>query len=268
MHANCIHHWWSLDDKSSPERGQVLVIILLVAVVGLTVGLSIAGRSLQTVEQTAQTEEANRAFSAAEAGVEEALLDLSTGNSVNIENPELEGGGKISNVTVNEIFATAADPLKVDLKKDEVTQFVLQDASGKNGDGDVVIQWTDPASLVIARVYQRADGGYGLQKYAYNSSSDYAGNNFELWDSTLGGKKISVDEGGEGVLLRIRAMYADTKLTIWWEEDNGNLPSQSRVIESTGQAGESQRTVKVIRMRPALPAIFDYVLFSGGSISK
>src|SRR3990167_4489601 len=57
--------------KHVNDSGQTVVIILLVAVVAATIAFSIAGSSLKNIEQTATTEETNRAFSAAEAGNEE-----------------------------------------------------------------------------------------------------------------------------------------------------------------------------------------------------
>lgn len=58
------------------QEGQALIIILLVMSVVMTVVLSSVSRSVTEVVVTGHEEEALRAFSAAEAGVEEKLLDL------------------------------------------------------------------------------------------------------------------------------------------------------------------------------------------------
>src|SRR5882724_2093664 len=55
------------------QRGQVLLIIILVMTVALTVGLSVATRTVTNLRTTAEEENSQRAFSAAEAGVEQAL---------------------------------------------------------------------------------------------------------------------------------------------------------------------------------------------------
>lgn len=253
-----------MDQARSQQSGQVLVLILLVSVVGLTIGLSIAGRSLQNVEQGAQTEEANRAFSAAEAGIEEALLDLQQSGSVDvssIEGTDLTGGGRIKDISPNVLLPNSeANAMVVELKKDEVVQIALEDA-GTYARQDVTVKWEADASLVLARIYEDG-GGYGVQKYAYNSTGRT--NGFGLWDP---GDQVQIDpddNGQDGVALRIRAMYADTKIRIW----GSDLPAQGTQIDSTGQSGESERKVRVVRTLPALPAIFDYVLFSGGSITK
>lgn len=51
----------------------MILVILLVMAVGLTVGLSVASRSVTDVAFSTKIEESNRAFSAAEAGIENAL---------------------------------------------------------------------------------------------------------------------------------------------------------------------------------------------------
>lgn len=62
-------------DANASQRGQVLVILVLVLAVLLTVVLSVASRSVTEVTLTSFEENALRAFSAAEAGVEQALLN-------------------------------------------------------------------------------------------------------------------------------------------------------------------------------------------------
>lgn len=56
------------------EKGQALLLVLLSMAVVLTVVLSIVSRSIVDVSVTSKEEEALRAFSAAEAGVEKALI--------------------------------------------------------------------------------------------------------------------------------------------------------------------------------------------------
>lgn len=55
------------------EKGQTLLIIVLIMVVGLTVGLAVASRSIINVRTSTEEENSQRAFSAAEAGIEQAL---------------------------------------------------------------------------------------------------------------------------------------------------------------------------------------------------
>jgi len=59
---------------TSSASGQALLIILLIMAVGLTIGLSITSRSITDIKISELSEESARAFSAAEAGIEEVLL--------------------------------------------------------------------------------------------------------------------------------------------------------------------------------------------------
>ncbi len=61
------------------QKGQALIIILLVMAVVMTVVLSAVSRSVTEVSVTSYEENALRAFSAAEAGIEEKLLNPTIG---------------------------------------------------------------------------------------------------------------------------------------------------------------------------------------------
>lgn len=53
--------------------GQILVVLLLIMIVGLTVGLYLLGRTTTDISLTTKITDSSRAFNAAEAGVEEAI---------------------------------------------------------------------------------------------------------------------------------------------------------------------------------------------------
>jgi len=66
------------------KNGQVLIIILLAMVIAVTVALSVASRAVTNVRLTTHTEEAQVAYSAAEAGIEQVLK---TGPEAAMSNP-------------------------------------------------------------------------------------------------------------------------------------------------------------------------------------
>lgn len=78
------------------EKGQAVIILLLIMLVALTIGLAITQRSLTDISTSNKGEESSRAFSAAEAGIEQALqtgvaspvtnLGNNSGAVVNISN--------------------------------------------------------------------------------------------------------------------------------------------------------------------------------------
>lgn len=78
--------------RKNNQKGQALLLVLLSMSVVLTVVLSIVSRSILDVAVTTGEEEALRAFSAAEAGVERALIIGSDIGKTNIGDAEFTTG--------------------------------------------------------------------------------------------------------------------------------------------------------------------------------
>src|SRR3972149_4690052 len=55
------------------QKGQVLLIVVLVMIVALTVGLSLISRSVTNLRTSTEEAESQKALAAAEAGIEQAL---------------------------------------------------------------------------------------------------------------------------------------------------------------------------------------------------
>lgn len=250
------------------QSGQAIVVILLVAVVGLTVGLSIAGTSIKNIQNTSTTEETNRAFNAAEAGIEEALLLVEQGAAAPVVAPHpLAAGSAVKNVQINSVNSLTL----TQLAKDDVAQINLSCATCTAG--DVRIVWDENTALVLTKISGSAPN-YTVQRQALNCGSNplFSGNGF-AFGTDIGTKceyQMAVD-GSTDKVLRLRSMYGATGLSVaaYPSTATNRLPSQSTVVVATGQSGETERTVQVERSLPVPPAIFDYVLFSAsGSLSK
>ena len=52
------------------QKGQILLLVVLVMTIALTIGLSLATRTITDIRTTTEEENSQRAFSAAEAGIE------------------------------------------------------------------------------------------------------------------------------------------------------------------------------------------------------
>ncbi|MCA9391846.1 hypothetical protein KC614_01410 [candidate division WWE3 bacterium] len=246
------------------QNGQIVALILLVILVGATIGLSIAGTAIKNIQETDLTEESERAYSAAEAGLEDALLQLENGSTITFSSPiPLEGGGTITNIESQDMTSLSIP----NLEKDGVAQVKL----GTGASGTLNISWDQGTALVLTMISGNAEP-YEVTRYAYNCGSGLPSNGFSSLTATAGKCTTSMAIDGNGSpfdqLLRIRAMYADTALTA----EPGlvsTLPVQSVVVKATGQSGETERTVQVERSIPVAPALLDYVLFSSqGSLSK
>ncbi len=281
--------------------GQILVLVLLVVLVALTIGLSIASRTLSTLRNSAELDQSNRAFSAAEAGIERALVQLKTNpNACNETDCSASISGVDAKVSVTDAGGTT-DAFGVStLDKDEVIQVNLDSYEGtsldlywgNNGD-NVGATCPNASAVVVSVVYKDSSGSYGLHKGAYDGCLDSGrlANNFDHSSSSITvnpttvldlqdgethgsyGYKVSLDltpggsyvaSGSLPVMVRVRLMYVGDK-PIAFDPGANVLPFQGQQIISTAVVGGKQRTVKVLKTTSSLPAIFDYALFNGST---
>lgn len=252
------------------RKGQIVPLILLIVLVGATIGFSIAGTAIRNIQQTALTEESERAYTAAEAGLEQVLLELeNTGTANAINTPiNLSSGAQIKKVEVTPIRSLNI----ANLPKDEVAQINLSNPSYVPvGTEQLRLVWDNTAALVITKIGTGvAPDPYTVTRWAVYCGVAARGDNFDL--ATVFGTNqcemnINFDPTVD-LVLRIRTMYSATSLTA---EPTilDSLPVQSTRLVSTGQSGEAERTVQVERSAPVPPAILDYVLFSSqGSLTK
>lgn len=284
------------------NQGQALLIVLLSLAVVLTVVLSILSRSVTDVEVTSLEEDALRAFSAAEAGIERALI---IGSNV----ADTDFGGASFDATVSnfsEGSATFAYPFEVASGDIATVWFVAHEVDGDLGcstnpcfSGEQMLfcwgkegAFADPA-VEISVYYAATPGDYSTIAVARSAYDPDAGrrssNNFA---APTGGActiesvnyKFSqiVDFGSLGIpsasyqaqnglqFARVRMFYnADTSQELGVDVSpvacagcTGLLPSQGERIESTGNAGDSTRKVEVFRVFADPPAIFDSAIFT------
>lgn len=281
-----------LDHKffTKRQRGQVLVLILLIVLIGLTIGLSITSRTLQDLRSTSVTDQSSRAFSAAEAGIEEALKSgLSSGTGAFSDNKSsfsyqavAVGGG-----TVPFLF-----PDKIVKDNTQQIWLIEHDTSGNlvespiyNG-GTINVCWGDSTAMndstpaIEIGVVYKSGSSYGIAKGAYDPWSSRRSNNGFGADDTgvnncqkgLAFKKAvnfsSLGVPGGVILeaLRLRLLYNATPISLAVEPVGASLPSQGKVISSRGQSDAGIiRKVEVYKSWPSMPALFDYVLFSGST---
>lgn len=140
------------------QKGQALLLVLLTMAAILTVVLSVASRSITEVAVTSYEEDALRAFSAAEAGVEQALLNPVIG-PIPSRVPDPSDPSVFYVGSVNAPPDADAKSLYTDrLKSGETATFwlVSHDANGElscvtgqacYGGNNIEVCWADPAYL-------------------------------------------------------------------------------------------------------------------------
>ncbi len=273
------------------EQGQVLLIIILVMVVSLTVGLSVATRSITNLRVSSEEENSQRAFYAAEVGVERALktkIVIAPNQSVSIASNETlpDKFSKIENVTLrdNSVREVLLDKLAL---KDEIATLWLVDYGNPNpsgwpgtGVGRLTFYWgkrnetcahaeasnTQPAiEVVVIKKLATPEATH----YVYDPCIDRR--TYNLFSAPSSTTPITIQEVefayratlpnmSEGVLVRVVPLYGSTPIAVSATRD---LPVQGRRIESVGSSGGTKHKIVVMQGNPKFPTeFFPYLILS------
>jgi Tfp pilus assembly protein PilX len=265
------------------EKGQVLLIVILVMTVALTIGLSVATRTITSLRTTAEEESSQRAFSAAEAGIEQALQD-NTNNT----------GTFANNTTYKTSVETLAGPdfflnNGVTVLKDEAVDLWLSTYPGYTNpwNGPLTLYWGS-SSDVCDRVEENnsmaalevilisgTKNTPQITRYALDPcASRQAGNRFELISQDAGtvkdktfAFKRTISPITSGLLMRIIPLYSSTSIAVKGCDGVGggcnSFPAQGKLVTSTGVSDTAERKIIGFQENPSLPVqIFPFILFS------
>lgn len=214
------------------RKGQVALVVILVVLVGLTIGVAILGRSVTNVGISNQEEERARSFSAAEAGVEDALRqDLSI----------LAGSGGNFNVGESAVSYTVSK---------------LTDVTSEINPGEVVtVDWSKSGASSFRVTWSGATCTSNLVATAI------ANDGAVVHSVPSSPTTFSKDPGGG--LVRMRFAGCRTNVTI--NGIGGDLSFYQ--VDSVGTSGEANSRVEVVRSAPAASGLLDFAVFSGGDIN-
>lgn len=279
------------------QRGQVILLLILVMTVALAIGLSIVQKSLVDISTASKVEQSSRAFSAAEAGIEKALKgdpscqDCQTFTDTSSSIKEITGTNLIPPVAAAGSRQVALE--YPPLAKEDVAQVWLADYNSTSNpptshysQTTLDIYWgnssQDKAAIVLTLIYH--DGTkYTSTKWYLDHASETRNNGFDkttpCGGTSLPGyqcyKQIPLPAGM--MLIRAKLLYNTTSQPFAVQAavtcptapcTTYSLPSQAKEIISTGVSGETQRKVKVFLENKVVPHYFDYAIFSAGEISK
>lgn len=265
----------SLIKSLNNQRGQALLVIVLVMVVALTVGLSVASRTITNLRNTREQVNSQKALSAAEAGVEQALK-----NNANVAGNL--AGNTTYTTTVGQVLGTAPFLLNggsVLPKNDAIYVWVTPYSTNSANlyqnpwNGNLTLYWGDTsgacsnAALEVAIISGTRNAPV-MTRYAVDPCAARRGsNNFAAataTPATISNVNFSYRTTiaiTNGLLVRVNPLYSSTFMGA---SGSVALPSQGSVITSTGVSDSStQRKVTVYQGYPEIPAeIFPYTLFS------
>lgn len=283
------------------NSGQALIVILLVMAVGLTVALAIISRSITDIRVSRQEEESARAFSIAEAGLEQALISKLPGTyPVGTEGDsalvavadECSGGGQIFNFGGEEF-----DEGKVQSVWLVGHTGGLPDSNSHfPEDGQITLCWgksgtSEEVAIEASLIYKvsQLSSEFRVARGAFDVDPTSHGNNFNPADGTGGGYcgdlqykeelvlngspadsdgNFQLTSGNIPYLLRLKLLYNTSPQPIVVYGNGDNFPFQGEGYDVTANvAGGASTRIRHCQFYESLPEAFDYVLFSEGDLS-
>jgi len=286
------------------ETGQALVLVLLSLSVVLTLVLFILARSVTDIAVSSRQEESVRAFSAAEAGIERALVVGSGFGSTDIGNASYTTS--VTEFALGETEINFPSPIS---SGDTVTTwFVSHDSNGNltcSGlpcfTGDTMkVCWGNPGissdsttapAIEVSVYYESTPGNLATIKIgrvtadpnsgrrSSNSFSSDDGGTCEIsgqryqFQKVITFASLGIPAGSYGVenglqLAQIRMLYnADYPHFAGVSVNfpgNSTLPSQGMKIDSTGVAGSSNRREVLYQGWPEFPFASNAILVPSG----
>lgn len=275
----------------SRRSGQVTVLVLLLGLLGLAASLSLASRSLSDLRQAIYVDSGIKALAAAEAGLQYASTlagaDCLSHELVNTQSPVLSLSG-VKSVSYTTCTVTKTTITVPSVAVDDVVQVDLTGASANLKGMDV--SWLGDASVEI----EVLDSDDTLRRYAYNAVGQNRNNGFAAAipgsnctsgcdasfaiGSCTGPSEICYkpDCGVGNVkaqLVRVKPLYQSAPINICARAAGGSgvtsFGTQYYLVTVTATTlNGTVRRIQADRYPPGLPAIFDNVLSSGGSLAK
>ncbi len=260
--------------SSHAQKGQILLVVILVMVVTLTVGLSVISRTITTLRTTKEDETSQRAFSAAEAGIEKIINSTNSSVTGTLTNDSSYTTSKNvvsgTSLAINGLNAVPKDDGA------DVWLSTYPDYSSPYT-GTIRIYWgqsnevcsgtssnTQAALEVIVitgSVSSPVTTHYALDPCASRSSVNNFATSFV--SGSLNGKSYPHTYSipiTNGLLMRIIPLYAPTIIAV---SSTVNLPAQGESIVSTGTSGDTVRKIIVTKGYPKLPVeFFPSMIFS------
>ncbi len=261
------------------RNGQITILVLLLGLMGLTVALSSASRSLSDLKQVSYVDFGTKAFAAAEAGLQYGLNAFASNPGlVDCVNPQNITGLTINGINTTagkfqyQICATGGNNFDAGtVTQDNVAELSLVGASPPP---DMIrVHWDTGRSVEVVIVRLQA-GTYSLRRYAFNATGVGSGNGFG--SATCGADCYAEITGlaPQDQLVRIKPVYGSSR--IWAEAfktggggGQTRLQAQNYTVSAWAETTNgTKKKVQAVQSPPTLPSIFDYVLFSNSSITR
>lgn len=267
----------NLGNIHTSEKGQSLILILVVIIIGAVIAFAIIGRTIQDIRRTGQ----ERVSDQAGTQVETYLDGISSSTELNKiidedmnfilgQCSEYEGTGSsicvLNNDKLREIFGElVCDQATIKLRKDEnaISTNILKDETlqvdlNPEGEaGEFNVTWSGAAHHLVIKVYALRPDSNEIYLYETGSSPialrrpDFT---IEMWGS--GTATATIPYPDNPLFARIHAIGGSADISI------SGVPNQQITAKASCTiSGIYREFVRVIPVYNALPSVFDYVLY-------
>lgn len=281
------------------EAGQAVLIVLLSLSVVLVIVLYIMSRSISDISLSSKDQDSMRAFSAAEAGVEKALVGLfAVGSSSGVTtigdatfNASVTSFGSGQNQLVYPLalksgdqaifwFNRTGDPISF-----TGNQFKL--CWGASGTSNAL---PDTPAILLTIYYRTTLGRYRVARVTLDPNAARAVNNRFSSASTictvatenfqfqstinLGAGGLNIPSYGTAGVLQFataRFLYNTTtghKIGVDSSATPALFPSQGIKVDSQGTSADANRRIEVYQLNSEVPPIFANAIYSTSDIIK
>lgn len=204
-----------LEVRSSQQGGQILIVLILTLAVVALVVLAVASRSVTDIKISQTSEESARAFSAAEAGVEDAVAQIRTNPAGIVGKGDQPTLTLSNNATVTYKVEAAVSShafLSSTLLDSDMQIFQVLLADYNNGaiggnnyrGSSLCLFWGNggaPSAIEASFYYQDNGGVLGVKRLPIDGASParagFIGSNNDA--SSCGSKTIAADQNNLGV---------------------------------------------------------------------
>jgi hypothetical protein len=264
------------------QSGQILLVVVLTMVIALTVGLSIASRIVTELKLSKQNEESQRAFQAAEAGIQQTLkqqsalstpVDLKNNSSFTttftIDNGSaivLNNGQDVDQAAGADVWLSNYPDYSSPMGSGATVNATVywgspSQSSCLSGSGDLAV----PALEVV--LLQGSVSSPSIQKYIFEGSgcSRIAGATTGTPGTfTVKGTQFSNSATlsfANGLIMKVIPVFNSSLVS--FQSGNFIFPAQGSIVTSTGNSGDTVRKVVYYKSYPQMPLeVFPYSLLS------
>lgn len=258
--------------KLDLRRGQIGLLLLVIMGLVVALVMSVASRSLSDTVLSRQERESSAAFSVAETGIENALYALRMGNVPEgvITLPATDGfvTGEYA-VSTNAgfgLFVREGESAHLDLsgyggtlniawtKKSDQTENIASCAEGSG---------FAPAAIEVSAISPTSVTRYYYNPYNCSPESNQfaqSGDGGSLYRSQV--SNFAFPPGTS--MLRIKPIYSDATIAV----TGLGLSSQLYLIQSKASGGDARKEIEVRRGLDSPATVFDYAIFTTGTIVK